>query len=62
MLSDLGAEVVKLEMPPVGDFVRGYTGDVARPDSVPASATGIAASKASASISRSRRPPKSRST
>ena len=28
MLSDLGAEVVKLEMPPVGDFVRGYTGDV----------------------------------
>ena len=23
MLSDLGAEVVKLEMPPVGDFVRG---------------------------------------
>ncbi len=28
MLADLGAEVVKLEMPPVGDFVRGYTGDV----------------------------------
>ena len=26
MLADMGAEVVKLEMPPIGDYTRGYGG------------------------------------
>ena len=28
MMADMGAEVVKLEMPPIGDYTRGYVAPI----------------------------------